>query len=151
MNMSNTNEIFIKGNVPSLKNSKVKTSRGIFPSKTCMNYLRSLGIQSYSASKKQIKGYKTKPNLFLDSFTEEFLKCLKEAKKPIELGFYFIRDSKRDWDFNNCNQIILDLMTAHDFIVDDNVKYILPFPLKIDDKYYEINRDNPGVIIRILN
>ena len=49
--------LFIKGNVPSLKNSKIKTSRGIFSSKTVKRYLNSLGIQSYSPSKKIVKGY----------------------------------------------------------------------------------------------
>ncbi len=56
--------IFIPGNVPSLKNSKIKTARGIFPSKTVMKYLRSLGIQKYSVSKKEVIGFKTRDNLF---------------------------------------------------------------------------------------
>lgn len=43
---------FIPGNVPSLKNSKVKTNKGIFPSKTVSKYLKSFGIISYSSEKK---------------------------------------------------------------------------------------------------
>ena len=57
--------LFIQNNVPSLKNSKIKTSRGIFSSKTVGKYLRSLGIQSYSSSKKLVKGYVTRENEFL--------------------------------------------------------------------------------------
>jgi hypothetical protein len=55
--------IFIKGNVPSLKNSKIK---GIYHPKTVTKYLRSLNIQGYSASKKTVKEYKdpNRPNLF---------------------------------------------------------------------------------------
>ena len=54
--------IFIPYNTPSLKNSKIKTSKGIFSSKTVKKYLNSLGIQKYSSSKKEVIGYKNKPN-----------------------------------------------------------------------------------------
>ena len=47
-------EIFIPFNVPSLKNSKIKTTRGIFPSKTFKKYLQAIGIQHFSSSKKII-------------------------------------------------------------------------------------------------
>ena len=53
--------IFIPSNVPSLKNSKVKTSKGIFPSKTVTKYIRGLGIQSYNSRKKEVKGYTGDP------------------------------------------------------------------------------------------
>ena len=46
--IGNENLIFIPGNTPSLKNSKVKTARGIFSSTTVKKYLRNLGIQNYS-------------------------------------------------------------------------------------------------------
>ena len=64
--MNNNDLIFIPGNVPSLKNSKVKTSRGIFSSPTVNRFVRSLGIQSFSSSKKIVKGYKdlSRPNKF---------------------------------------------------------------------------------------
>ena len=48
--------IFIPGNVPSLKNSKVKTGRGIFASPTVTKYLKSLGIQRFSSRKKEVVG-----------------------------------------------------------------------------------------------
>ena len=135
-------EIFIPGNVPSLKNSKIKTSRGIFPSKTVKNYLNSLGIQSYSASKKEVKGYKTRPNLFLELF-----KDVKIEKYPIIISFHFVRDSKRGFDFNNANQIILDLLTAHGIIKDDNMDYIIPECMWIDNKQYSYNKEKPGVYV----
>ena len=58
------NEVFIKGNVPSSKNSRIATKRGVFHSKQVTNYLRDLGIQHFSSSKKEVKVYKTKPLLF---------------------------------------------------------------------------------------
>lgn len=141
-------EIFIQGNVPSLKNSKVKTSRGIFPSKTVTKYLRSLGIQAYSASKKTVTEYKTKENEFKIK-TQELRDYLKSKTYPVEIYFHFVRDSKRTFDFNNVNQIILDLLTAHEIILDDNMDYVIPIPYKKDGKYYTLKKEQPGVWIKI--
>ena len=41
-------------------------------------------------------------------------------------------------------------MTAMDIIPDDNVDYLLPFPLEINGKYWHIDKESPGVILRIL-
>jgi hypothetical protein len=135
--------IFIPGNVPSLKNSKIKTSRGIFPSKTVKSYLSSLGIQSYSASKKEVKGYKTRENIFLELF-----KDIKIEKYPVIVHFHFVRDSKRKWDFNNANSILTDLMTAHNIIEDDNMDCIIPQCLWIDNKQYSYDKEKPGVYVK---
>lgn len=140
--------LFIGGNVPSLKNSKVKTSKGIFSSKTVTRYIRSLGIQSYSASRKEVKGYATRRNEFLDT-TSYFKKYL--TKRPYKVGFHFVRGSKHKYDFNNANQILADLMTAHNIIEDDDTTVFLPFPLEIDGKYDSYNKDNPGVYIKVIN
>lgn len=139
--------LFIKGNVPSLKNSKIKTSRGIFSSKTVNNYIRSFGIQSYSASRKQVKGYVTKKNEFL-TIKPYFEKYVRDY--PIKVGFHFVRKSKHKYDFNNANQIIADLLTAHDIIEDDDTTQFLPFPLEIDGRYDSYSKENPGVFIKIL-
>lgn len=144
-------EIFIPGSVPSLKNSKVKTKRGIFPSKRVTKYLRSLNIQAFSSSKKTIKGYKDKlkPNLFLLSVAK-LRSDFAEAKYPITLGFHFVRKTKAKFDFNNANQLILDLLTAHDIIPDDNMDYIIPQAYKKNDLWYSVDKENPGVYIKII-
>jgi len=139
--------LFIEGNVPSLKNSKIKTSKGIFSSQTVVKYIRSFGIQSYSASRKQVKGYVTKRNEFLD-VKPYFDKYVKDY--PIKVGFHFIRKSKHKYDFNNANQIIADLLTAHDIIEDDDTTVFLPFPLEMNGKYDDYSKENPGVFIKIL-
>lgn len=146
--MVNEDLIWIPFNVPSLKNSKVKTSKGIFSSITVVKYLRSLGIQSYSASRKQVKGYVNKPNLF-ELLRSDFEQKLKNKEPPYDIGFHFVRKDKRACDFNNINQIIADLMTAHNIIEDDNMNYFLPYPLKINGKAYTVDKDNPGVWIKI--
>lgn len=140
--------LFIEGNVPSLKNGKVKTSRGIFSSKTVKNYLKNLGIQSYSSSKKIVKGYVTRPNVFEET-REFFERNLKT--KPYKIGFHFVRKSKHSFDFNNANQLIADLLVAHNILEDDDMDNFLPYPLEIDGRAYTYNKENPGVFITILN
>ncbi len=139
--------LFIEGNVPSLKNAKIKTSKGIFSSKTVKKYLNKLGIQSYSSGKKIVKGYVNRPNEFLKT-KEYFEKYLKN--KPYKIGFHFIRGSRHKYDFNNANQIIADLMVAHEIIEDDDTTQFLPYPLEIDGVFEKYNKENPGVYIKIL-
>lgn len=140
--------IWVPLNVPSLKNSKIKTSRGIFPSKTVKNYLMAMGIQKYSASRKEVVGYKTRPNKF-EELRKQFVNGLKNKEPPFEFGFHFVRKTKAKFDFNNATQIIADLMTAHDFIEDDNMDFFIPYALKINNKYYSVDKEHPGVYIEI--
>jgi Holliday junction resolvase RusA-like endonuclease len=144
----NDNLIFIPYNVPSSKNSRINTSKGSFASKTTKAYLNNLGIQTYSSGKKLVKSYVNKPNL-IEQLREDFAKQIKGKKLPLEIGFHFVRDSKRKFDFHNIVQVSLDLLTAHDIIVDDNMDCVIPFALKIDNKFYSVDKENPGVWIKI--
>lgn len=143
--------IFIPFNTPSLKNSKVKTGRGIFASKTVKKYLMQLGIQHYSPSKKTVKGYvdKKRPNLF-EGVRKQFELEMKDKDQPYLLACHFVRNSKRDFDFNNATQIIMDLMVAHDMVEDDCMRVLIPVPLMIDEEWYSIDKENPGVYIKII-
>lgn len=145
--MSNDKTIFIPGHVPSLKNSKVKTNRGIFYSKTVKKYLQKMGIQRFSSSKKIVIGYKTRQN--------EFAEILKDFnfnyESPIVLGFHFVRSTKHKFDFHNAVQIVADLLVAHNFIEDDNMDYFIPMPFKMKNQWYSYNKENPGVYLKILN
>ncbi|MGO1820267.1 MAG: hypothetical protein ACTH0S_11360 [Senegalia sp. (in: firmicutes)] len=154
--------IFIEGNVPSLKNSKVKTSRGIFSSPTVNKFIRSLGIQSYNANKKYVKGYvdkKNRPNK-IEQLKSHLKQKVDNKGTPIFIGYHHVRKSKRLFDFSNSVEIIQDLFTAHDIIEDDNVKYVFPIPMTIDgklpntknlrkNKWYSVDKENPGVYIKI--
>lgn len=140
--------IFIPFNTPSLKNSKVKTSRGIFSSKTVKKYLTALGIQSYSVSRKIVIGYKRRPNLF-EELRPEFEKALENLEAPYKVSMHFVRNSKRSFDFNNANQIIADLLVAHNIIEDDNMDFYLPYPLELEGSAYSVNKENPGVYIHL--
>lgn len=138
--------IFISGNVPSLKNSKIKTRKGIFPSKTVMKYLREMGVQKYSVSKQIVVGYKTRENKFAQ-YKQFFDKLDKSVPNVIE--FHFVRNSKHKFDFHNAVQIIADLMVAHGYIEDDNMDYFIPMPFKKKGDWYSYDKDNPGVHIKI--
>lgn len=153
--------IFIPGNIPSLKNSKVKTSRGIFHSPTVSKFIRSLGIQHFNSRKKEIKGYKDplRPNKF-EALRSSFEAMRKGKDDPIIIGYHQVRNSKRLFDFSNSVELVQDLMTAHDFIEDDNVKYVFPVPMSIDGKLinesnprefplYSVDKENPGVWIKV--
>jgi len=141
-------EFFINGNVPSLKNSKIKTSKGIFPSKTVVKYLKSLGIKRYSSKRKEVVHYINK-KVVLPTYKKDWDKEIKNKKYPYLIGFHFIRGSKHKFDFHNAVQILADLFTAYDFIEDDNMDYFIPLPYKKNNKWYSYNKEKPGVWIRI--
>jgi len=140
--------VFIDFNVPSLKNSKIATSKGVFASKTVGKYLRKHGIQHYSASRKEITTYKTISMTFP---VEELRQLFSGYSYPIIVGMHFVRDSNRSFDFNNANAIIMDLLTAFDIIEDDNMSICFPQVLWLDDKHYSVDKLNPGCYIKILN
>lgn len=153
--------IWIAGSVPSLKNSKVKTQRGIFSSPTVNKYLRSIGIQSFSSKHKTVKGYvdKTRPNQ-IELIREQFEQMKVGKENPIFIGYHQVRKTKALFDFSNSVEIIQDLLTAHDLIEDDNVQFVFPIPMSIDGelptlqnlrttKWYTVDKESPGVFIKI--
>jgi len=122
-------------------------------------YLSLLGIQRYSSSKKEVVGYKTKPN-HIESLRGQFMKALENKGEPILLSFHFVRDTKRLFDFGNATELIFDLLTAHDIISDDNVSIVLPSVMTIDGilpnednirelEWYSVNKEQPGVYLKI--
>lgn len=140
--------IFIAGNVPSLKNSKVATSKGVFMSKTVRKYLQALGIKNYSVSKKTVERYKTESrvNIF-DLSILPMREALRHEDPPYLIGLHFVRGTKHKFDFINTAQIIFDLLVAHTVIQDDSMEYLIPYALQISGKYFSYDKEDPGVII----
>jgi len=137
-------EVFIPYNTPSSKNSKIK---GKFFSKSVQKYLRKHGIQSFSSSRKEVKTYKTIPLTFP---VEELKELFKDVEYPVRVGFYFVRDSKRQFDGINICQILFDIFTAFDIIPDDNMDYTIPYFMKKEGKYYHVDKENAGAYIKVL-
>lgn len=141
-------EIFLKGNIPSLKNSKVM---GKFPSKVVQKWLRLYGIQSFNSKHKVVKYFKTIKGEYNLMEICKVLKNFSNEDYPLILELHFIRSSNRSFDFINACQVIFDLWTAAELIPDDDMKFIVPMPLKLEKGWYSVNKEDPGVIIRINN
>lgn len=123
--------IFIKGNTPSSKNSKqfVTLKNG----KTML--LNSKTVQKYI---KESKG-----DWILNK--NNFKKMIKDKEKPYKIELYFIRDSKRRFDYINSAQIVFDLMQEYGYIDDDDSTNIIPV-----FSGFEVDKARAGVEIRVL-
>ena len=117
-------EIFISGNVPSSKNSKVWTGKFMVWSKTAQRYRKDTEVQ-WAVNAKLFK-----------SMIHEY---------PIKCSFKFIRGTRHQFDYVNPAQTVLDIMVDRGWIEDDNADIILP-----SFEQYEYDKEKPGVIIKIL-
>ena len=123
--------IFIAGNTPSSKNSKqfVTLKNGkrlLINSKTVQKYLK-----------------ESKADWLINK--NEFLKMLKDKEKPYKVELFFIRDSKRRFDYINAAQIIFDLMQEYGYIEDDDSTNVIPI-----FKGFEVDKARTGVEIEVL-
>lgn len=125
--------IFIPGQVPSSKNSRVtntKTGR-TFPSKNTQEYKKSTLT-------------------YWQMYRGKFIELISGKTFPLIVGFFFIRKDNRKFDWVNPVQTIQDLMVDHDWLIDDNSTIMVPTPLisEYTNKTYSIDSDNPGVYIK---
>lgn len=129
---SNKEKLFyIPHNVPSSKNSKQWTGK-------------------YLVNSKQVNSYIKKTQEYWSFNREIFIKKLSKYKKPYKIGFYFIRDSKRKYDWVNPLQTVQDLMVKYRWIEDDNTSIMYPFSFSYMNKREHYSKEG-GVIIKILN
>lgn len=140
--------VFIPNNVPSSKNSKIATSRGVFHSKFVKAYLKSLGIKQYSVTKRTIEYEKGASNAFP---VDELKKLFDGKTKPAVVGVHFVRKDARKFDFHNISQIVFDLLVASGVIEDDNMDFVIPVPMILNNRYYSINKEMPGVFIKVFD
>lgn len=127
--------IYIPGNVPSSKNGKIHTKHGVFLSPSVRKYLEKA------------------PNYF-QHYKKDFLQAIEGKPLPYRIGFKFVRDSKRKFDYANAVQTIQDLMTGgfkkkktedtthRTWIPDDNADILLPV-----FEPYEYKKNDGGVYI----
>lgn len=78
-----------------------------------------------------------------------FRKLYDASEKPVPIGFHFIRDNKRLYDWINMVQLPQDLMKDYGWIDDDNIECMIPYPLQINNAYTTYDKENPGVLIKI--
>ncbi|AKC96132.1 crossover junction endodeoxyribonuclease RusA [Sneathia vaginalis] len=119
--------IYIRGNVPSSKNSKQWTGKTLIMSETVRKYNKNYGYQ-----------YDDPENI------KKFKKMIEHEIKPLKIGFYFIRDSRRKFDYVNIAQYPLDMMVKNGWIDDDNAEEVIPIFLG-----YKVDKLKSGMIIKI--
>lgn len=119
--------IFIYGNVPSSKNSKVWTGKLLVSSGIVYRYKRQ-ALRQFNAHKNR------------------FIKAAENKPLPLLVHFTFFRETKQRFDFNNISQIVCDLMVKSGWIEDDSYKYLVP----VFNPEVIIDKINPGVKIEIL-
>lgn len=124
-------EIFISGNTPSSKNSRVWTGRFMIESKRVQKYRKE--------TKEQFQNNK-----------ELFLSMLQGKEKPYLIGFHFVRNNKHKFDFCNMLQIVQDIIVSEGYLEDDNCDEMLPIPYKKEGKYYSVNKLECGTYITVL-
>lgn len=117
---------FIKGNVPSLKNSKRWTGKYLISSARVLEYEKNTKHQ-YETVAPHIMG------------------CFLSKVKPYRISFKFVRGSKHKFDYINAVQLPLDLFVKYGILEDDNADEVIPV-----FEPYEYNKDNPGVWIKII-
>lgn len=125
--------IWLPGNTPSSKNEKIKTKWGIVEGPIC-------------------KAYRKKYTKYYSRNAQAFRETKVGISKPYLVGFHFVRDSARRFDFHNIVQIVADIMVDKMWIFDDCMDEFIPVPLKNSNgKYFSKDTSDPGVYVKILN
>lgn len=127
---------FIPGNVPSSKNSKRIVSKKL-PSGKSLPFL----IDSELAA-----SYKKTHSILYRSMRSDFKKETSIFSGPAYIGFYFVRDSHRDFDYHNAVQIVADIMVKELVMEDDNARIFVPVFLG-----YTVDKNKAGVYVRVLS
>ena len=123
--------IFISGNTPSSKNSK--------------QFVTLKNGKKLLLNSKIVRKYIDKSEMDWRFNKTEFFKMLKGKNKPYKIELYFIRDSKRKFDYINAAQIVFDLMQHYGYIEDDDSQNIIPV-----FKGFEVDKARAGVEIEVL-
>ena len=163
--VENGTAIFIPGNVPSKKNSKEikliytgkssccnavynkipqKGGKSLFICTQCKQPCRP-GQRNILASSDIVMEYQESRSVFFQKAKSYFIEMSAKNKLPLMVGFFFIRDSKRSFDFNNATQILFDMMVSHNCLIDDSMDYTVPIPLG-----YLTGKSMPGVFITVI-
>jgi hypothetical protein len=148
--------IFIPGNVASSKNSREILTMFTGKSDCCNAPYLKLGKGTYRCTKcnnfcklgkRNILGYSKVCREYMENCSisyQENKKCFREWNNsfPMDIGLYFIRDSRREFDGINAAQIIFDLMQKYEWVSNDNMDI-----LRHHDLGYHVDKNNAGVII----
>lgn len=126
-------EWFIKGQVPSKKNSRI-------------NFVNKNGKQ-LSIPSKRYSEYKQSTKMQWEVFGKEFVRAISHYKLtfPLNIEMTFIRKTNQIVDHFGPGESVFDLMSDYNWWGDDNSKFGKPF---FGDM--QVDKENPGVRIRII-
>ncbi len=127
--------VFIPRNTPSSKNGKEIGKIWAGPKKG----------QAILVNSKVVQEYKKATVMAWKVYAREFRAMMMNHEAPYILGLYFVRDSKRIFDYNNASQIVCDLMQEYEWIEDDDSSMLKPLFLG-----YHVDPKNPGVYICLI-
>jgi len=157
--------IFIPGNTPSLKNQyeiinlynttshchsakvfRVKDNFGTLRA-YCSVCKKEVNLKvARMAHKPIIKDYLEKTEGYFLQNKVRFLNLTRGIYKPIILLFFYVRDSRRSFDYHNAHHIILDRFRDFHFIPDDDMNNVMAIPLG-----YIVDPKHPGVYIIVMS
>jgi hypothetical protein len=158
------NSFFFPGNTPSLKNSKEILQIYTSTSQCChapvMRFKQGKILRSICSAckkpvnlKRAILGPSKPVREYRDTHQGVFLqnkpRFIEEAKKhtlPLLLGFYYIRDSERKFDYSNAAHILLDMMRDAGYFADDDCDTVMDYPLG-----YHVDKKRAGAYVVIMN
>lgn len=122
--------LFCKTNVPSSKNGRRWTGKYFIPSKATIKWRK-------------------ETEWWWEKNKELFKEKVKNKERPLKIGLHFVRGSRHKYDWVNPVQTIQDEMVKHEWIEDDDIKHLVPFPFKIKKKYTTYNKERPGFYLKI--
>lgn len=113
-------------------------------------YRKGTPVTPFIMSSKNTSDYEVRAKGYFFDKKKDFRQLVEGKSFPLKIAFHFIRDSRRKFDFGNACQVLLDMMQDFDWIEDDDMTHVLPYPLIIDGDGYTIDKEKAGVIIKIL-
>ena len=134
------NTIYLRGNVPSSKNSKQIFFKNGTGGRKIPFITDSNLVKKY---KKDIVGQLMEQKSCFKALT-------KDKKLPLVLQLTFIRSTKQHFDFNNITQVLCDLFQKHQWIAEDDLDHLITLPPLPPAEQYYVNKDCAGVIIKVL-
>jgi|GEM_PF-620798 len=142
--------IFIPGEVYSSKNSTQIRIKHVAKSK--WKVLTKNGwkfVLPFIAKSDQAKGYQKKKANIYRSFAEDFKEMYKHQGFPLFVEMIFVRRTRAVWDFNNISQLVQDCMVENGWLPGDDIRYMFPVMPRSPNLPYYIDKNNPGVYIRV--
>lgn len=132
---SNKEMIFIPGNVPSSKNNKQ-----IWWKKT-----KSGKKVPFITDSERVKKYRRFAEEHFLKLKKRFKELSSDKEYPLKVEFFFIKQTRVRFDYNNATHIITDLMVEYGWIPNDDARHLKPIPGGFD-----VNKSYAGVFLKIL-